>query len=287
MDAPEPSGPRADRLPDFLIVGAPRSATTALSAMLSALPDVFIPPEKELFFFSDRYDDGVAAYARHFASAGERRAGEATPTYLASDVAAARMAEVVPSARLVAVLRDPVARAWSHYWHRRIWGREQRTFAAAVEDEDAGRMPDLDGRYVEVGMYHHQLERLEQHFPRESVHVAFFDDVVRATPGTIDAICRFIGVNPSAVGPVGDRITRNASYAVRSYRLHLGLWRRDLYRRMPRPLALAIARANRLPIPPMDATTAAALRERFSIDQRALAARLGREPPWATASSTG
>src|SRR4051812_47155826 len=106
------------RLPDYLIIGAPRSGTTALSKYLAAHPDVFLSNPKELDFF-DRQEptpDALAAYARHFAGAtADEVAGEATPTYLHSPAAVARMAQTVPDARLVAILRNPIDRAYSHY----------------------------------------------------------------------------------------------------------------------------------------------------------------------------
>jgi hypothetical protein len=282
---PAGGAPAAGRLPDFLIIGAPRSATTALAGALSDLPDVFIPPEKELHFFTDRWADGVGWYTQHFAPATEPLAGEATPTYLASAEAGERMASVVPDARLIAVLRDPVERAWSHYWHRRVWRREHRDFERALDDEEAGRTGELDGRYVELGLYHQQLQRLNEHFPREAVHVALFDDLVARPATALDAVCAFVGAGRG--GPMTldqDGVRRNASYAARSYRLHWGLWARDLYRRMPSRLAFAIANRNQRPIPALDAKTAGRLRERFAADGRALADWLGEAPPWVDGS---
>ena len=90
--------------------------------------------------------------------AGQPAVGEATPTYLADPVALDRMAATIPDARLLAVLRDPVDRAYSHYWMEHARDREPRTFEQAVADELAGR-PATDVDYLDRGRYVRQLGR--------------------------------------------------------------------------------------------------------------------------------
>src|SRR5947208_14127778 len=103
------------RLPDFLIVGAMKAGTTSLAAWLRAHPDVFMPPQKEIHFFDAQWERGVPWYADQFAGAPEGAlVGEATPAYMVTTAFLDRMASVVPNARLLVVLREPVARAWSH-----------------------------------------------------------------------------------------------------------------------------------------------------------------------------
>src|SRR4051812_3713277 len=96
-----------------------KAGTTSLAAWLSAHPSVFMPRSKEVHFFDTFHPRGEDWYATHFAQATERhaRVGEATPGYMFFPDAAGRMAELLPDARLIAVLRHPAERAWSHYCH--------------------------------------------------------------------------------------------------------------------------------------------------------------------------
>src|SRR5262245_45971784 len=123
------------RLPTFLIVGAMRSGTTSLARYLGAHPDVFVAPEKEIHFFDRCFDRGVAWYAERFIqAAGAGAIGEATQSYMYDPDAIARMRSVVPSARLLTILRHPTDRAYSHYWLNRAHGLEDRSFEAAIDE---------------------------------------------------------------------------------------------------------------------------------------------------------
>src|SRR4051812_9019690 len=97
-----------------MIIGAPRSGTTALSRYVGAHPDAFMARIKEVRYFDSLPDLGVDRYAGHFEEGrGARAIGEATPTYMYSTVALRRMRDILPHARLIAILRDPVKRAYS------------------------------------------------------------------------------------------------------------------------------------------------------------------------------
>ncbi|MHB8329638.1 MAG: sulfotransferase domain-containing protein, partial [Acidimicrobiales bacterium] len=148
----------AGRLPDFLIIGAPKSGTQSLARWLSDHPNVFFAAQKELNCFSDDilFAEGPDSYRRHFADAGSRLAAEASPTYLASETAPSRIPALIPKARLIAILRDPVERAYAHYWWRRNWGAEKRDFVEAITQELSGRHED---RYTAEGHYVSHLRR--------------------------------------------------------------------------------------------------------------------------------
>src|SRR5437762_6880111 len=119
-------------LPNFLILGAAKSGTTSLYHVLKQHPQVFVTEKKELHFFVKEhwYRRGMRCYARHFAPArAEHRAvGEATPVYLCHPAAPHRIREHLPEARLIAIVRDPVQRAHSHYWQERRRLNEHRSF---------------------------------------------------------------------------------------------------------------------------------------------------------------
>ena len=133
-------------LPDFIIIGAARSGTTHLLGQLNAHPNVLPGPRETHFFDSQRYTYGLPWYRLRFPAVKIRQqavasglrpvlTGESSPSYLSHPHAPARVARGVPQARLLVLLRDPAARAASHWaWCLRQCG-ETRSFRQAVEAE--------------------------------------------------------------------------------------------------------------------------------------------------------
>jgi Sulfotransferase domain len=201
------------RLPDLLVIGAQRCGTSTLYRHLGHHPDVAPSLRKEVEYFSRRYARGERWYRAHFAlSFGRPRlVFEATPDYLFHPLAAERAAVVVPEARLVVMLRDPVARAWSHYHHMVDLGHEPLAFAAAVAAEDDRCAPDLarvraDPRhdpvallrysYVARGRYAEQLVRWRAHFPTERLLVVRSEDFFADPPSVFGRVLEFLGLRP-------------------------------------------------------------------------------------------
>ncbi len=107
-------------LPDFMIIGAPKCGTTSLFEYLCGHPNVARPRRKEIHYFDERFERGLAWYRRHFPLVEKPQiTGEATTAYLFAKNTPARAAALVPDAKLIAVLRDPVRRVISHYWHNK------------------------------------------------------------------------------------------------------------------------------------------------------------------------
>jgi hypothetical protein len=261
-------------LPNFVVIGAMRSGSTSLYKYLQDHPQVFMP-RKEIHFFDRRFDRGLDWYRSRFEGyAGEPAVGEATPTYLADPQALERMAGVIPDARLVAILRDPVERAYSHYWMERAREREPRTFEQAVADELASGPSDDRHDYLSRGRYLGQLEAVCARFPRDRLEVLLFDDL-RDRPGpTYAGTCRFLGVDDGfAPSRLGDRVNRFVAF--RSMRV------RDMRRRLPKAFRIGriVGRLNAVEggYPPMPPATAAELRRYFEADNRALAEWLDRD----------
>jgi hypothetical protein len=202
MSASDTSG----RLPDFVIVGAMKAGTTSLSAWLRAHPQVFVPQQKELHFFDTFWSRGVDWYRSLFAGAPEGALlGEATPNYMVIEHWVERMASVVPDARLIAVLRHPVDRAWSHYRHSVTRGDELRPLAEAIDDERASDPQDWRSKGVLArGRYLEQLQVLTRFYDRARIHVSLFDDLKAEPTLFFASVCRFLGVDdgvtPSVVG---------------------------------------------------------------------------------------
>lgn len=114
------------RLRNFLIVGAMRCGTTFLAHCLGAHPDIYIPRAKEIHYFDVHFEKGPEWYKRKFSGAKKEHAvGEATQSYMYLDYVPPRIASLLPDARLIAILRNPVDRAYSHYWFHRALGVEK------------------------------------------------------------------------------------------------------------------------------------------------------------------
>jgi hypothetical protein len=202
-------------LPDFVVIGAQKAGTTSLYAYLSAHPRVRPGLFKEAHFFDLRFDRGERWYRSVFPlrmrlQRAHALTGEASPYYLFHPLAAERAAQVIPNARLIVLLRDPVERAWSHYRHEVAAGHEQLEFMAALEAEpqrlagaeDAvrtGSAPELAERhrrfgYVARGRYAEQLARWFAVFPREQVLVLKAEDLFQDPAETWRVTQEFLGL---------------------------------------------------------------------------------------------
>lgn len=273
-------------LPTFLVVGAAKSGTTSLWEGLRRHPEVFLPSTKEIHFFDDddNWSRGAEWYRTFFRLQDGRRAvGEATPSYLASPAAPARMAETVPHARLIAIFRDPVKRAYSSYFHMRYYGWEHRSFDQAVAEELRAPDWDLWPHYLAGGRYAAQLERLAEHFARAQILTVLLDDLRSAPVPTFAGVCMHIGVDP-ALGSVPAGAT-NTFREVRFERVARKLPDSWLPRRLPPNLWKLVVRmftrTGGAP-PPMDPGTRKILYDAFAEENDRLARWLGRDlPKWA------
>jgi hypothetical protein len=262
------------RLPDFFIAGAMRSGTTSMTRYLDSHPQAFMAKPKELHFFDLNFDRGLEWYESHFSGAGgDLLAGDGTPSYMYSPEAVTRMAQTAPGARLIVLLRNPVDRAYSHYWLRRGLGSEPLNFEDAVA-VDAQRIELGDPRracpYLDLGRYLPQLERICDHFPRSALHVALFERMRDDPAGVYAAVCRHLGIDDRFVPPgLGRVVNRNLSH--RSAKL------RKVARHLPNPLRRAIGFVNtrQVSYPTMDADLRAHLLEQFAPINAALEQWLG------------
>ena len=222
-----PTGAAMSRLPDFVIVGAARCGTSSLHAYLREHPQVCMSRDKEPDYFS--LGDLPAAeiprngspyraltlrdYERQFEAAGNARAvGEASPTYLVWPRSVERMRALIPDAKLICILRDPVERAYSHYAFARKMGAERcQDFEQAIVAEEARARedPTLCFTYVRGSLYHDGLRAYFERFPRERILVLLFEEFARDPAGTMRRIHRFIGVDEHFLADVGVRHNRS------------------------------------------------------------------------------
>jgi hypothetical protein len=202
---------RVRPLPDFLVVGAQKGGTTALWEYLRRHPGIAGPSWKEVSFFDRHWARGPAWYRGNFPLRRGRLVGEASPSYLFHPLAPARARALVPEARLVAILRDPVDRAYSHYQHEVDFGREPLSFEEAIEQEEArlaGEVERLladaryfsrawwDHTYLARGRYAEQLERWYDVFPREQLLVLANEELAERPAETYGRVLAFLGAPP-------------------------------------------------------------------------------------------
>ncbi|MFZ5477957.1 MAG: sulfotransferase family protein [Myxococcota bacterium] len=216
------------RVPDFFVVGAPKTGTTSLHTWLQQHPNVFLPFEKEPTFFATdmpgyRLTTELDAYLRLFAGATDAhlRVGEASVWYLYSRTAIPELLKVSPDARLIVMLRDPVELVHSLHAHfLQNFNEDVEDFATAwrlSDERRAGRrIPPLAKVpsalvYADVGRLGEQLARLYAHVPRERVHVVFFEDLSRDGARAWADVQRFLGLpdHPLAELPRANASRRN------------------------------------------------------------------------------
>jgi len=180
-------------LPDFIIIGAMKSATSSLYWWLGDQPEVFVVRPKEINFFSYEKDwkNGIGWYASLFEEGAESPlVGEASVSYTSPDhcaVAAQRMRGAVPEARLIYVIRHPVERIRSHYRHEVQRTREKRPLLEAVGEPG--------NPYVGNSLYFSCLRPYIEEFPREQIRVVRFDDLVGDAPTGWLGVLRHLGLS--------------------------------------------------------------------------------------------
>lgn len=216
---------RPARCPDFLCIGAQKAGTTTLHDLLQYHPDAYLPDLKETHFFSRHFDQPQAWYERHFADARPAQAvGEVTPYYLFHPAAPARIATLLPAVRLIVLLRDPVQRALSGYFHAKRHGMEPLPIEEAFEAEgerlrDAELTLDTPGTrhlahewhsYVARSRYDVQLARYRALFPASQLLLVRSEELF-TTPAPIwNQGQAFLGLPPIELPPTLPHSNRGA-----------------------------------------------------------------------------
>jgi hypothetical protein len=176
------------KIPDFLIVGAPRSGTTFLSRTLSMHPDICFPRIRETHFFDRYYEKGIRWYSEKFIHCRESNIiGEKTAIYLFIPECPERIKKTIPNVKIVAILRNPIDRAYSHYKNMIRLGRiKQNTkFNEIIENNE---------RILEMGNYYSQIKRYYLYFDKKDFLIIFFDDLINRTENEYKKILEFLNV---------------------------------------------------------------------------------------------
>jgi hypothetical protein len=304
------------RVPDFFVVGQPKSGTTALVKMLRQHPQIFMANPKEPNFLANdlrprfrppalaRQPETLDDYLALFATASASQCvGEASvTTYLRSRVAANNIRTLAPRARIIVILREPASLLYSLYLQLRATQDESaRSFRRALELEaarrDGRRIPRSASRpqlllYSEYVRYVEQLSRYHAAFAAEQVLTLIYDDFLRDNAGTIRRVLGFLGVDEDL--PIAP-IEANRAVWLRSRQLNnlvvaLSTGRGPVYGALKagvravttpalrRSMSAIAWRRLMYSVPrPLDPRLAAELRRRFKPDVEALSNHLGRD----------
>ena len=211
-------------MPTFVIVGERRSGTTSLSYLLDTHPDVFMHEKRDLGYFIEEEarrprnrnpDEPLVAdpvqwerthsandYAGKFeAGTGYSAIGEKSADYLFWSPAHKRMAEYLPDTRFIITLREPVARAWSHYWNEVGKGRERLSFEDALDAEDERCRISAFAKnhlsYAHRGFYDETVSAFLSWFSSDRVLVIHLEEILGRKEETLARVFQFFGVDPA------------------------------------------------------------------------------------------
>jgi hypothetical protein len=288
------------RTPNFFIVGAPKSGTTAVYRYLHEHPEIWMPDEKEPHHFApdlaaSKFIADREEYLTLFREAGDApRVGEASVYYLYSRRAAAEIRSFEPRSRIIVMLRNPVDMIYSLHSQAFYSGYEDldsfEEALAAEDDRRLGRRIPAHGYfqqsllYRDIGRYAEQVRRFIDAFGSEQVQVILYDDFERAPADAYRACLEFLGVDPDFRVDF-ERV--NANKRVRSPMLQrLAAGNRGLRRAMRRVFPLFYSRAYQFfyrlntvetDRPPLEPALRARLSSEFRDDVRELGRLLGRD----------
>lgn len=243
-------------IPNFFIIGAARSGTSSFYEYLKQHPDIFLSTPKEPMYFAfpstkvefkGPGDDkeinrkavtNLDAYLDLF-KAGEGKAirGEASANYLYSECAAKNIQALSPDAKLVAVLRNPIDRAYSSYLYTLRDGREQaETFEEALELEESRIQGNWEHlwHYREMGFYFHQLQRYYRYFDRSQIKIILQEDLKDNTEQVVKETFEFLGVDATFKPEIG--LAYNQGGKPKNVWLNKMLTRPSKVKSMVRPL---------------------------------------------------
>ena len=181
------------KVPNLFVPGFQKTATTWLHRCFLEHPDIFVPQEDGIHYFTINYHRGEDWYNRFFADYnGESVIADTTPSYARFSWSRERLAAFNPNAKILVVLRNPIERAFSHYWHE----KKKRTINWNFSDVLTNNV-DIFDSWVATGFYSHHIEALWQLFSADRVKIAVYDDLVADPKDYVQDIFSFLEVDAS------------------------------------------------------------------------------------------
>ncbi|MAZ72133.1 MAG: hypothetical protein CMC70_03205 [Flavobacteriaceae bacterium] len=215
--------------PNFLIIGCNKGGTTSLFQYLKEHPEVFMPRIKEPMFFNyyqKTGEDGAfrtqkviksfPSYRKIFeGSEAYKVSGEASTSYLANPYCAANIYDFNPTMKLIAILRNPIERAFSNYLMYVRWGEEKRTFKNALKDEMEGKELPQGKQYIYLGRYLKSLQIYSSTFGEEQIKVLLYDDLKSSPHQLFKEVCGFLNIDDSFTPNLNKRFNTNDAVEIR------------------------------------------------------------------------
>jgi len=290
---PSPAG----RPLDFAVIGAQKSGTTTLHRLLSAHPALHLPAEKEADYFNhpERVARGWEWYLAEFFpdAPADARLGTVTPQYMCDPAVPARLAAQCPDARLIAILRDPVERAFSHHRmnvRRGLVSADFETEVRRLLPAPAGASPRPEDGVIERGEYGRILAGFLDFFPRDRLLILYTEDLEADPAGCLARIHDFLGIETvlprypgrrDHAGGTRRRLPNLKAFVKRTPLRHL---LRALPGRVRRTWAYRFDQWNVIPEAagpvPLSPDVLEKLRARYAADGERLAEIAGAPPPW-------
>lgn len=292
--------------PNFVVIGAPKSGTTSLYYYLKQHPDVFLPTQKELHYFSYEQLKANAKgpgdeltlstlcsserqYLEHYSAVANQKAiGDISPSYLyyaTQDKIKATLGDV----KIIVMLRNPIDKAYSQYMHMIRDQCEALTFYEALQQEQARRAQGWSDiwRYAESSLYADKLAAFRSCFGSHNVHVILFDDFVSQPQKAIKETLIFLGIDADIA--INTKEIYNRTGEVKSKVIARFLSRSNLFKELIKKctpdawrikLRLKIMDANTASKPEIDLTVRNYLMDYFKNDVAQLEDILGRKLHW-------
>jgi hypothetical protein len=250
-------------LPNLIVIGAQKAGTTSLHFYLGLHPQISMSAVKELNFFSGpdwNWDRGLDWYESHFDESRPVR-GESSPSYASYpwvQGAPERMAAIVPDARLIYLVRDPIERMISAYVHRRASGFERRPIAEVFSDPRF-----YASGYVAHSRYHQQLLRYLEHFDPQRVLVVDHAELLRQRQTVLRRVFGFLGVDDAFSSHRYDTLKNTSGARLRGGRAAARARRLLEKARAPARARVELALVRAAPRPRLDDELRRALVDRF------------------------
>lgn len=197
-------------LPNLIIAGAQKCGTTTLHRHLEQHPEVFfpkVPQELHYFDIEKNFKKGLSWYENHFIGHGkEKIIAQTSPLYIYEPQVPRRIHQTLADVSLIFILRNPIDRAYSHYWHAVKHGYETLSFEKALTQEKSRLSKGFKSRrnfsYIDRGVYSAQLERFFEFFPEDKLLVLLFDDLINAPKKLLKQTVDFLDIDPAYISSI-------------------------------------------------------------------------------------
>ena len=278
-------------LPNLVGCGAGKSGTTSLHYYLSQHPQIYMAPVKETHYFSKNFAKGENWYRSHFEGwTRESIIGEFSTTYMNYPAVPGRIADLIPEAKLLFLLRNPIERAYSNYWFSVSIGQQapDRAFSDVIRTQRGNQL------YVSTGFYYDLLSGFLKYFDRKQIYILITEELKKEPMQQMSLCYQYLGIDPSfipnlnqkfnvTVTPVkkwkkkGDHNWLVLKRAIRPFFLRFPTSIRRRLSKLEQLFRLQMFNEERPPILQEDRDYLADI---FQEHNRKLADFLGRELPW-------